>query len=104
MNDWIDVCRAGALAPGEHVITAVDGVSVVVFNVSGKFYALEDMCSHDDALLSDGMVDEGTVICPRHGASFCLRTGEALTPPAYGSVVTYPVRVENGTLQVGGPG
>jgi 3-phenylpropionate/trans-cinnamate dioxygenase ferredoxin subunit len=100
MADWIDVCAARALAPGEHVLAEVDEISVVVFNVEGDFFAVEDMCSHDDALLSEGMLEDCEVICPRHGARFCLRTGEALSPPAYEAVETYAVRIENDVLQV----
>ena len=100
MTQWVDVCAATAVAPGEHVLVEVDEVSVVVFNVDGEFFALEDMCSHDDALLSEGMVDNCEVICPRHGARFCLRSGEAMTPPAYEDVETYAVRIEDGKLQV----
>ena len=101
MSDWTDVCAAQAIAPGEHVLAEVDDVSVVIFNVDGNFYALEDMCSHDDALLSEGMLEGEEVVCPRHGASFCLKTGEAMCPPAYENVVTYDVRIEDGKLQVG---
>ena len=73
---------------------------MVVFNVDGGFLAVEDMCSHDDALLSEGMIDGEEVICPRHGARFCLRTGEALSPPAYEPVQTFPVRIEGDVVQV----
>lgn len=101
MSDWTRVCAASAIASGEHVVTEVDDVQVVVFNVDGEYFALEDMCSHDDALLSEGMLDGQEVVCPRHGAKFCLRTGEALTPPAYEDVPTYQVRVsDDGSLEV----
>ena len=100
MSDWIDVAAARAIAPGEFVVVDVDDISVVVFNVDGRFLAVENLCSHDDALLSEGMLEGEEVICPRHGARFCLRTGEALTPPAYEPVDCYPVRVEDGMVQV----
>jgi len=76
-------------------------VPVVVFNVDGEFFAVEDLCTHDDALLSEGLIDDEGIICPRHGAKFCLRTGEALTPPAYEPVDCYPVRISDGVVQVG---
>ncbi len=100
MSNWVDVCAAGALAPGEHVVVEAGDVSVVVFNLDGEFYALEDMCSHEDARLSEGMVEDHEIVCPRHGASFCLRTGKALTPPAYESVEIYAVRIEDDMLQI----
>ena len=100
MSEWMDVAETRTIAPGEFVLVEVDEVSVVVFNIDGDFLAVEDMCSHDDALLSEGMLDGSDVICPRHGARFCLRTGEALTPPAYEPVDCYPLRVEDGMLQI----
>ena len=48
-------------------------------------------------------VEACQIICPRHGARFCLRTGEALTPPAYEPLRTYPARVDNGRVLVGLP-
>jgi 3-phenylpropionate/trans-cinnamate dioxygenase ferredoxin subunit len=53
--------------------------------------------------LDDAAVEECQVICPRHGAHFCVRTGEALTPPAYEPLRTFKVRVENGRILVGNP-
>ena len=62
--------------------------------------AVEDRCSHDDGPLCEGEWDEETcrVICPRHGATFDLRTGRALTLPATEPVGTYPVTVEDGIV------
>jgi nitrite reductase/ring-hydroxylating ferredoxin subunit len=49
---------------------------------------------------AEGTLEGDQIICPRHGAHFCIKTGEALTPPAYEPIVTFPVRVENGIVQV----
>jgi 3-phenylpropionate/trans-cinnamate dioxygenase ferredoxin subunit len=66
------------------------------------YYAIEDRCSHDDGPLCEGEFDPGTgvVICPRHGANFDIRSGEALTLPAFEPVATYPVRVVDGIVKV----
>jgi len=72
----------------------------VVFNLGGKYYAIEDVCTHDGGQLTGGVVEGGEIVCPRHGARFCIRTGEALTAPAYEPVARLPVRVENGVIQV----
>lgn len=100
MPEWIEVAQERAIAPGEYVLVDIDETAVAVFNADGEFFAVEDMCSHDDAALTEGMLEGQEVICPRHGARFCLRTGEALTPPAYEPVETFRVRVENGVVQV----
>jgi len=73
-----------------------------VYNVAGEYYAIEDRCSHDDGPLCEGDwdPDEGVAICPRHGANFDIRTGEALTLPAVEPVATYSVRVVDGVVKV----
>jgi 3-phenylpropionate/trans-cinnamate dioxygenase ferredoxin subunit len=100
MPEWITVAQAGELAPGSHRVVDVDGASVVVFNLGGEYYAIEDVCTHDGGKLTGGTIEGDEVVCPRHGARFCIRTGAALTAPAYEPVATFPVRVENGEVQV----
>jgi 3-phenylpropionate/trans-cinnamate dioxygenase ferredoxin subunit len=78
----------------------VDGAQLVVFNLGGEHYAIEDVCTHDGGQLTGGTVEGDRVVCPRHGARFCIRTGEALTAPAYEPVAMFPARVEGGVVQV----
>ena len=77
-------------------------VSVGVYNVGGRLCAIEDRCSHDDGPLVEGEWEpaRGVVECPRHGATFDICTGRALTLPAYLPVDTFPVRVEDGVVKV----
>ena len=100
MSNWIDVARADQFKSGERRIVSVDDVQIAVFNLQGDYYAIEDVCPHDGAPLAEGTLEGDQIICPRHGAHFCIKTGEALTPPAYEPIVTFPVRVENGIVQV----
>lgn len=100
MSDWVTVARVGELAPGERRIVDVDGAQAVVFNLEGQYYAIEDVCTHDSGQLTGGSVEGDQIICPRHGARFCIRTGEALTAPAYEPTATFPVRIENNEIQV----
>ena len=74
-----------------------------MFNVDGEYLAVEKLCTHDCAELTDGEVYGDVVTCPLHRAEFCLRAGEALTPPAYEPVQTFPVRIQEGTVQVRAP-
>ena len=99
-NDWTDVAATVDIEPGGFAVIELDDARVAVFNVDGEFYALEDLCSHDHACLTDGEVDGSEVICPIHGARFDIRTGDALTPPAYEPVSRFPVRVNEGIVQV----
>jgi 3-phenylpropionate/trans-cinnamate dioxygenase ferredoxin subunit len=103
MGDWVDVARADELAPGDWRSLDVDGVQIAVFNVDGRLCAIEDVCTHDGGILTGGEIEDGVIICPRHGARFCICTGEVLAPPAYEDVDTYPVRVHEGMVQVQGP-
>jgi 3-phenylpropionate/trans-cinnamate dioxygenase ferredoxin subunit len=98
----LDVCPLDELPPGEVKIVTAGALSVGVFRVDGELYAIEDRCSHDDGPLAEGDWDpeELVVVCPRHGSRFDLRTGKALTLPAYLPVETFPVRVDDGIVKV----
>lgn len=100
MSDWIVVADADALKPGEVRVVDADGTAIAVFNVAGEFFALEDVCTHDGGQLTGGCIEGGEVVCPRHGARFSIRSGEALTPPAYEPTAVFPVRIEGGQIQV----
>jgi 3-phenylpropionate/trans-cinnamate dioxygenase ferredoxin component len=97
---WLRVAPSDSIANGDYAQIEVDGAFVAVFNVQGAFYAIEDTCTHDGGLLAGGAVEGDVVICPRHGARFCLRTGTALTPPAYEPVRTFETRVNDGFVEV----
>ena len=106
MAGWFDVAPEGELLPGQAKLVDVDNVMIAVFNLEGEYYAIEDVCTHDGAsMLGCGLdpeqvIDGAEIICPRHGARFCVKTGNALTPPAYEPTYTFPVRVEGGMIQV----
>lgn len=100
---WLRVGPAAAIPPGDYAQIEIDATLVAVFNIGGTFYAIDDTCTHDGGELAGGAVEDDVVICPRHGARFCLRTGAALTPPAYEPVRTYETRVVDGVVEVKGP-
>ena len=106
MSDWIDVANAGDFPHGATRVLYVEDVAIAMINLDGQYHALENLCTHDNATLIDGscnpddLIDSGEITCPRHGARFCIRTGEALSPPAYEPVSIFPTRIENGMVQV----
>ncbi|MCC7079363.1 MAG: non-heme iron oxygenase ferredoxin subunit [Burkholderiales bacterium] len=100
MADWIDVAPADSLGPGQVRVVNADGAMIAVFNVGGSYYAIEDVCTHDGGELASGVLQGDQIECPRHGARFCVRTGDALSAPAYEATTRFPVRVENGVVQV----
>jgi len=97
---WVSAAPVASIPPGDYVTAEVDGVFVAIFNVAGEFLAVEDVCTHDGGGLAGGAVEGDQVVCPRHGARFCLRTGRALSPPAYEPVRRYETRVVDGHVEV----
>lgn len=100
MSDWVTVAREDELASGEWRVVDVDDARIAVFNLDGEFHAIEDVCTHDGGQLTGGTVEGDEIICPRHGARFSIRTGAALSAPAYEPTYTFPVRVQDGEIQV----
>jgi 3-phenylpropionate/trans-cinnamate dioxygenase ferredoxin component len=98
----LDVCPVEELPPGEVKIVRAGEISIGVYNARGELYAIEDRCSHDDGPLAEGdwEPEELVAICPRHGSRFDIRTGKALSLPAYLPVETFPVRVVDGVVKV----
>lgn len=100
MSEWVTVCHIDELPPGAHRVAEVDGAQVAVFNLQGEFFAIEDVCTHDGGVLTGGPVQGDEIVCPRHGARFCIRTGDALSAPAFEATAKFPVRVHEGAVQV----
>ncbi len=97
---WIDAGPAADLPDGGTKSFAAGKRMVAVARSGDRFYAIEDVCTHDGEPLTGGEIEGDEIVCPRHGARFCLRTGEALTPPAYEPVRVYETRIEAGRLWV----
>lgn len=91
----VTIAKTTEIAPGERIVLEVErtGLWLAVFNVEGQFFAIEDRCTHDDGPLGDGEIDGFEVECPRHGARFDVRTGDALTMPAVKPVPSFPLEV-----------
>jgi 3-phenylpropionate/trans-cinnamate dioxygenase ferredoxin component len=96
---WIDAGPAN-LGDGETRSLAVGRRMVAIARSGDEYFAIEDVCTHDGAELTGGEIEGDQIICPRHGARFCLRTGEALTPPAYEPVHVFATRIDDGRLWI----
>jgi 3-phenylpropionate/trans-cinnamate dioxygenase ferredoxin subunit len=96
----VRVAAEGEIPEGGVKIIQAGYVFVGIYLSDGRYYASEDRCSHDDAPLCVGDRDGLTVECPRHGATFDLRTGDALTLPATVGVETFPVTVRDGDVLI----
>jgi 3-phenylpropionate/trans-cinnamate dioxygenase ferredoxin component len=94
------VARKSAIAPGTTLRVVVDDVPVLLCNVAGELYAVEDICTHDGGELDGGEFDGCRIMCPRHGALFDVTTGKALTLPAVSPLPTYPVTVDGDDVSI----
>ena len=93
------VGSAADVKPGELAAFEVEGIRIAVANANGRFFAIDDTCTHEQCSLADEGTLEGTIVtCGCHGAQFDVRTGEVLAPPALEPVRSYPVRVEAGDI------
>ena len=97
---WIDAGPAAKLSDGQAISIAIGRRVLAIVRSREEYFAIEDICTHDGASLTGGAIEGSEIICPRHGARFCLRTGAALTPPAYEPVRTYGLKIEGGNLWV----
>jgi 3-phenylpropionate/trans-cinnamate dioxygenase ferredoxin subunit len=97
---WVDIGSLEELQAAARLEGDVEGYRVRVASVGGNLYAFEDRCTHDDSPFDDAPIEDTEIICPRHGARFCLRTGKALSPPAYEPLRIFEVRAVAGRVEV----
>jgi nitrite reductase/ring-hydroxylating ferredoxin subunit len=100
---FVLVGKAAECPPGERILFEIDGLPLALFNVGDKYYAIDDVCTHDDGPVGEGDLDGFTIVCPRHGAHFDIRSGKALALPAVMDIQIYPVKVTDGNLYIGIP-
>jgi len=99
---WVEAGSVSDIAAGrvrliEH---EAEDLRIAVCNVDGQFYAIEDVCTHDGGSLDRGDLEGEEIECPRHGARFNVRTGDATLMPAVMPVRTFPVKIEGDRLIV----
>ena len=98
--EYYTVATTDELTPGERIVVDIGYHTIAIFNVDGHYYAIRDVCTHDDGPLVEGFVDGCEIECPRHGARFDLRDGSVTAPPAMIPIPVYPVRVQGDEVQV----
>jgi nitrite reductase/ring-hydroxylating ferredoxin subunit len=97
---FVKVATVPEVPPGSAKQVRVNERQVALFNVAGTIYALEDVCPHRGAPLSEGVCEGTEVICPWHGAQFDLSTGAHLSPPATRGVAVFKVQIVGDEVQV----
>jgi nitrite reductase/ring-hydroxylating ferredoxin subunit len=96
--------RAASLADvrdGEILGVRIGGACVALVRLDGEIHAIDDLCTHDFAFLSQGFLDCGEIECPLHAARFDVATGKCLEGPAMTDLRVYPVRIVNDDIEVG---
>ncbi len=97
---FVKVATVSEVPPGKAMQVKVSGKTLGIFNVDGTFYAIDNICPHRGAPLSDGELEGHEVICPLHAAVFDVTTGAHLSPPAKSDVACYKVQVVGTEVQV----
>lgn len=97
---WISVCDAKQVQEDFPFSGNVEGKDIGIYLIDGEYYALEDVCPHAYALLSQGFVEDGKVECPLHEAVFDIKTGKCLHGPSERNLNRYPVRIFENQIQI----
>jgi naphthalene 1,2-dioxygenase system ferredoxin subunit len=95
---WQEVARFGDIPDDEGFRVEVAGNAIALFKYEGEVYAIDDTCTHAEASLATGFLEDCQIECPLHQACFDIRTGKVTQGPATEDVRTYPARVENGAV------
>ena len=97
---FVTVARIGEIPVGGVKLSRLYDTTVAVFHLDDGYWAMEDVCTHDGGPVAEGTLEGSTIECPRHGATFDVRTGAAKSFPATSPVATYAVRVRGEEIQV----
>lgn len=100
MSTWHNTIPAAQLPVGQKHALDLEGHALLLVHIDDGIYAIENRCTHADAELTEGELEDNDIVCPWHGARFCVKTGEVTCPPAFEDIETYPVRVQDGVIQV----
>jgi 3-phenylpropionate/trans-cinnamate dioxygenase ferredoxin component len=99
-SKWIDVAATDSVSESVPLAVEADGEAIVLVRCAGALYAVEDRCTHDGESLAGAQIEQCEIVCPRHFSHFDLKSGEALSPPAYEPLRVYAVREANGRVLV----
>ena len=100
MAEFITVASTAEVPLGERIVVEAKDHYVAIFNVDNRLYAIEDVCTHDDGPLAEGILEWTIIECPRHGAQFDITTGKVMRMPAIKPVPRYEVRTEGEDIQI----
>ena len=94
MGKIVKAAHKKDIPAGNGICVEVEGKSIALFHINGKFFAIDDACTHAGGNLSEGSLEGEVVTCPWHGATFDVKNGKALTAPAFDDLQSYPVHIQ----------
>jgi nitrite reductase/ring-hydroxylating ferredoxin subunit len=97
---WVRVAAVADVGEGAAFPTKLGNRPIALYRIDGHVHAIDDLCTHALALLSQGFIEDGAVECPLHGARFDIATGRCLSPPASVDLRVYAVRLEGDDVYV----
>ena len=95
---WMHVANSEQLREGEVIAVSVENKTFAIYQHQGAYYATDNVCTHQFALLSDGYFEDGCIECPLHQARFDVRSGKALCAPATKDLQTFPVMLKGSQI------
>jgi 3-phenylpropionate/trans-cinnamate dioxygenase ferredoxin subunit len=104
---FIEVSRVGNIPAGAMMVCSAGDKKILVSNIDGKFYAVDNTCTHMGGDLFKGKLEGKTITCPRHGAQFDVTSGECIAGPKLGifkpkgkNTNTYEIQIEGNSIKV----
>jgi 3-phenylpropionate/trans-cinnamate dioxygenase ferredoxin component len=97
---WLRVAALSQLSDDTALPVRLGDVPIALYRLDGRVHAIDDVCTHEFALLSQGFVEGGAIECPLHQARFDIATGRCLAPPATTDLRRYAVRIEGDDIFV----
>ena len=103
MNEptWFPAATLQDFATQSCIPVIVDDKALLLVRWQDKFYAFLNNCPHENLPLTGADIEADELICPHHGARFCIFNGTVVAPPAFDDLETFPVKLENNTIHVG---
>ncbi len=95
MSEFEQIASIDEFGTADRLEVFIDDTPVLLIRLNNQYFAIEDVCTHDGQPLTDGSIEEGAIICPRHGARFDLETGKALCMPATKAVQTFEIEIRD---------
>ena len=99
-GQWVDVCSADDIDEEDVIQVEIEDLTIAVYNTPDGYYATDGICTHEYALLADGLVMDGIIECPLHQGRFRISSGEALSAPACENLKTYTTKIDNGRVLI----